>query len=495
MQGLIKKFFNYIQLPAWIKKNKNIKEEFENQNSILKTIIDNVPEIIFYKDKDGVYRGANKQCMEFYKSNGVDEFIGKKDIELPLEKEFVETCTKHDLIVMNTKKPLFIEEEFSGENGEIKIFETIKTPVINSNNEVWGIVGVVRDITERKAEENRLKFLSYRDSLTGLYNRAFFYEKIQELMSNDTFPIGIIMGDVNGLKLVNDTFGHIAGDKLIVKVAEILKEACTENELIFRWGGDEFIILTANANYNNFEKLVQDINIALDKNSHEKIQLSMSIGCDIINDKNKSIDEAISEAEAKLYRQKILSGKSISSTILSTLQESLEFKTVETSEHTKRVLDYSIKIGKKLKLKQDQINELSLLAKLHDIGMIGIPESILKNLDNLNEEELEIMKTHTEKGYRLAMTIPEISHVARGILTHHERWDGKGYPLGIKGEDIPLIARIISVVDAYDSMTNGFMNNNTKEKEEALEEIKKLSSYEFDPNIVKIFCEIIEKEI
>lgn len=466
----------------------------QNPTNILQTIIDNVPELIFFKDKAGIYKGANKHCLEFYNSRGVTEIIGKTDLELPLSREFLENCTNHDSIVVNTKKSLSIEEEFKGDDGDVDVFETVKTPILDSNNEVWGIVGVVRDITIRKAEETKLRYLSYTDVLTGLYNRAFFNEKIEQLMKSDNFPIGIIMGDINGLKLVNDTFGHVAGDNLITTTANVIKSVCSNNEFIFRWGGDEFIILIPKCFEDECEGLMNNIKSALDSNSSETVPLKMSMGYSFINNEESNIDTALSEAEDKLYREKILTGKSIRSSMLVTLQEGLEYKNVETVEHTKRVLKYALKVGKNLGLKQDTIQELTILAKLHDIGKIAIPDSILLKPSNLTDDEYEIMKTHSEKGYRLAMTLPEISHVARGILTHHERWDGKGYPLGIKGEEIPLIARIINVVDTYDVMTHYRGYNSAKTKIEAIEELKRCSGSQFDPNIVKVFCSILEKE-
>ena len=470
-------------------------KDIENSSKILKTVIDNVTEIIFYKDKAGIYKGANKKCLEFYNSCGVTELIGKTDIELPLDRKFIEICTKHDSIVLKHKKPIFMEEEHRNMDGSIDIFETVKTPIINSNSEVLGIVGVARNITNRKVEERKLRYLSYTDVLTGLYNRAFFDEKINELMKNNkSFPIGVIMGDVNGLKLVNDTFGHVAGDNLIIKTANIIKSACENNELIFRWGGDEFIILIPKGSEYICENLINKIKIDLSNNKNKSLSLNMAMGYSIIRDCESSIDNALKEAENKLYREKILVGKSIRSSIISTLQASLQAKNIETLDHTNRVLNYSLKIGEYLNLNNETIAELTLLAKLHDIGKIAIPENILLKQSKLTYDEEEIMKTHSEKGYRLVMTLPELSHIARGILTHHERWDGTGYPLGISGNEIPLVARIVSIVDAYDEMINGRECDKVKTKSEAIEELQRGSGYQFDPKITEIFCRILKEE-
>lgn len=486
-------FYNDDNIEVGIIFHESLKNIPNGSNSlnILETIINNVPELIFYKDIDGVYRGANNHCIDFYKSNGINNVIGKTDKELPLDKDFIDTCRGHDRIVLETKKPLYIEEVKHTDTGALQFFETVKTPVMNKKNEVWGIVGVVRDITRRKIEEKKLRYLSYTDVLTGLYNRAFFNEKISELINAKQYPIGIIMGDINGLKLVNDTFGHIEGDNLIISVAQALKSKCKNNESIFRWGGDEFIVLIPNSNEENCENLIREINLFLSNSKDNRFRLSMSMGTSMITNESINIDDALKEAENKLYREKILVEKSIRSSIIATLKESLQAKNVETEEHTERVLNYSLKIGQKLNLKKEELSELALVAKLHDIGKIAIPENILLKSTALTDDEYEIMKTHAEKGYRLALSLPELSHIARGILTHHEKWDGSGYPLGLCKNEIPLTARIVSVVDAFDAMTSNRSYNIVKSINDAINELKKHSGKHFDPDVVKVFCEII----
>ena len=470
--------------------SKNLPNNSDSLN-ILATMINNVPELIFYKDNNGVYRGANKHCIDFYASNGINDIIGKNDKELLLNKDFIDTYYNHDKVVLETKRALCMEEVIHTDTGALQTLETIKTPVINEKNEVCGIVGVIRDITSRKAEENKLRHLSYTDVLTGLYNRAFFNEKISELINDNQYPIGIIMGDINGLKIVNDTFGHLEGDNLIINVAQALKSKCKNNESIFRWGGDEFIILIPKATEEVCENLIKDINSFLSNSNNNRFKLSMSMGTSIVSNKSINIDAALEEAENKLYREKILVEKSIRSSIIATLKESLQAKNVETEEHTERVLNYSLKIGQKLNFKKEELSELALVEKLHDIGKIAIPENILLKSTALTDEEYEIMKTHAERGYRLALSLPELSHVARGILTHHEKWDGSGYPLGLCKNEIPLTARIVSVVDAFDAMTNNRPYNIVKSVDDAIHELKKYAGKHFDPDVVKVFCEII----
>ena len=141
------------------------------------------------------------------------------------------------------------------------------------------------------------------------------------------------------------------------------------------------------------------------------------------------------------------------------------------------------------------MDELTIVAKLHDIGKIGISEEILLKTGNLTDEEFEIVKTHTEKGYRIIKASNQLDNVAKGVLTHHERWDGEGYPLKLKGESIPLISRIVSIADAYDAMTNNNVYKKTLKKEDAIKELRRCAGKQFDPEIVKVFVEYLRTNL
>ena len=464
-----------------------------NEKLMLRTVIDNIPSLVFYKDKDLKYIGINKACEKFYNEKGVYDIIGKNDLEFPLEEEFKEICYKHDNIVLNTKEPLYIEEKYSlPKENMVKTFQSIKTPVINNSNEIIGLVGLVRDVTEYKLNEEKLTYLSYVDSLTTLYNRSYFDKKIEEHIKEELFPIGIISGDVNGLKLVNDTFGHNEGDKLLKRVAECLKECCSDLETPFRFGGDEFCIIVPSASSEKCTNIINSINEKCSNYEYSNIETSISLGFALL-EREGCIDSVLCEADDKAYKQKIFDSKTIRVSTLERLKEDLNKKKIETEEHTERVMKLSEKVGKEMNLTADLIDQLSLLGRLHDIGKIAIPDYILLKSQPLTESEFEIVKTHSEKGYRLAQLLPEFSHIARGILTHHERWDGTGYPLGLKGEEIPLIARIVSVVDSYDSIINDKVYSKGRNKQEAIEELRRCSGKQFDPNIVEVFCKVISK--
>lgn len=487
----ISEYINDINYKVYFLKNELINSSASSVESteILKTVIDNVPQLIFFKDTQGIYKVANKSCLDFYSEKGIHDIIGKSDSQLKLDKNFFNTCEKNDKLVISKRKPLCVEERINYDNTQ-QIFQTIKTPVIDNNDEFIGIVWIVHDITEQKKFEENLTHLSYTDALTGLHNRAYFAKKVKELIEEESFPIRIIMGYVNGLKMVNDTFGHIEGDNLIIEMSNKIK-SLYNNDLIFRWGGDEFILLVPNCNTCDECDLMKNIATIDNSSSTINFTLSLSIGSSIIKDKNDNLDDALKDAENELYSHKLLVGKNVRISILTNLIKTLRAKNIENIEHMNRVINLCLKLGEKLNLSLETLDELVLIAKLHDIGKIAIPKEILLKPGSLSYEEFEIMKTHSEKGYRLLMTIPELNHIAKGILSHHENYDGSGYPLGLSKNEIPLISRIFSVVDAYDTMTNNSLYNKTKSKSEAIAELKKCSGTQFDPKIVELLCSIL----
>ena len=277
-------------------------------------------------------------------------------------------------------------------------------------------------------------------------------------------------------------------------MAKILKSVTREEDFIFRWGGDEFVILIPNCDEQKCEEVISKIIDECEKGDFNLIDMSISLGSSIKNCLGEDIYTNLQEAEEKLYRQKLLNSKSVRNSIIFSLNKSLQEKNLETEQHTQRLTNYAIKIGKRLGFTTAQLDELGLVTKLHDIGKIGISEEILLKKGKLTEDEFNIIKSHTEKGYRILQTSSELSHVAIGILAHHERYDGKGYTLGLRGEEIPIMARIVNIVDSYDAMTNDRGYNIVKNKEDAIKEMMYCRGTQFDPKITDIFIDIISKE-
>ncbi len=465
--------------------------EIEIQKNLTKQIIDILPGVIFYKDKDSKYVYANKECQDFYKEKGIDNILGKTDMDLHCNKNIARTFLEDDRKIIERKEPIHKEGIVETKDGIKQYRDVVKMPLLDSTGQVMGIVGRSIDLTRVKENEKKLEYLSYTDILTGAKNRTYFEEQILNLSKEEKLPLGIIMGDTNGLKLVNDTFGHDEGDRLLKLTTDVLKDACQDIGQVFRIGGDEFVILIPNTNSKVCEDMIKKIIKKCNEYEDDIFKISISLGTSIKEDNNKDVFEVLKEAEDKVYRHKLLQEGSIKSSVFSSLKIGLGVKNMETEEHTRRVSTYAIQVGKKLDLEISSLDELIIVGELHDIGKIGISEEILIKEGALTDEEYEIMKTHAEKGYRIIKASGELKNVAKGVLHHHERWDGKGYPMGLKREEIPLISRIISVVDAYDVMTNESVYKKAISRDEAIKELERCAGTQFDPVVVEKFIECI----
>jgi diguanylate cyclase (GGDEF)-like protein/PAS domain S-box-containing protein len=367
-------------------------------------------------------------------------------------------------------------------------------PIKTEDGQTFGVVMVFRDVSNEKEHSKQIQFLSYHDPLTGLYNRRYIEETMNLLDTAENLPISVIMGDVNGLKITNDVFGHKVGDALLQNVARLLEKYCKEDDLIARLGGDEFIVLMPRASLKVAEAVIQRI-----KNTHIAIEgsnlsLSLSLGCASKDTMESNIQTVIQEAEEYMYHQKLLEGKSYRNAIINTLLATLYEKSNETEEHSKRIEKYCHSIGRKLQLSSKEMDELSLLALLHDIGKVSINPNILQKPGSLTLSEWDEMKRHPEIGYRIAQATPELAIVSDLILAHHERWDGKGYPRGLKGEEIPLACRILAVTDAFDAMTNDRVYRSAMSVKEAILELERNAGNQFDPKIANLLIETIMNE-
>lgn len=479
----------YADLDIINEKDKIIEE----QENILKVVIETLPGMVFYKDKDGKYVYVNKEFDRFYNREGIGKSIGKNNFDIHSSEELALKYTKEDNEVIKNKKSICVQTILNSKDGKEIHTEAVKVPVIDKNNEAVGVVGLILDITDKKEAEEQLKYVSFTDILTGLYNRTYFEEKAKEFLSEEYLPVGVIMGDANGLKLVNDTLGHNEGDELLKLIAQVLRDVCNEGHLIFRTGGDEYVILIPNTTDYECENIIKRIFKQCKNYKHDLIDVSISLGASVTDSMNKSIYDALKEAEDKVYRQKLLQKNSFNSSVMYSLQAGLQTKSLETEEHTERVVNHSLIIGERLSLPMSVMDELTIVAKLHDIGKIGISEEILLKAGNLTDEEFEVVKTHTEKGYRIVKASNQLDNIAKGVLTHHERWDGNGYPLRLSGEGIPLISRIVSIADAYDSMTNNNLYKKVFNKYDAIEELQRCSGKQFDPDIVSVFVEYLSE--
>ena len=363
----------------------------------------------------------------------------------------------------------------------------------DSQGNVELFVEWIRDITEIKEREERIRYISYHDSLTDLYNRNYMEEAIKKIDSRDKLPVGVIMVDINGLKVINEAYGHEKGDEILTKTADILTSSIRNKDILARWAGDEFIILLPQTKEKQTKEVINCIKTKVNKTQIEDIPLSFGIGASLKRNRRQNIYEVIHQAEDRVYKDKLTQSRSTKNKLVKSMLSTLGAKSDETKEHSMRMAKYSMQLGEKINLSTDQLNNLTLLATLHDIGKVNIAEEVLNKAEKLTDEEWEKIKEHPEKGYLIASSIEEFAPIAEPILAHHEYWNGDGYPQGLEGEEIPLLARIISIVDAFDVMTNGRPYQKAKTRKEALQEIKDCAGSQFDPKLAAKFVEVIQE--
>lgn len=357
---------------------------------------------------------------------------------------------------------------------------------LNNRNE-YEVFGVSRNIEKRKKSEESIIYLSYHDQLTGLYNRRFYDEELKRLEHSENFPMTLVLADVNGLKLTNDAFGHQAGDDLLVNISQILREDGKEGDIIARVGGDEFVMLWPRNDEVQTEQRISRIHDRLlsAKSVHHTI-LSVSFGWAVRKSKKETMTYIFTEAENNMYQHKLFEGNSMRSRTINMITNTLYAKLPSEERHARRVSKLCTEIGQRLGMDANDLNELRTAGLLHDIGKIAIEENLFKK-EHLTEAEWSRIRLHPEKGYHILKLSNEFMSISQYILCHHERIDGKGYPLGLKGDQIPLPSRIISIVGAFDAMVASHLYRAKMTQQQAIDVLKRNAGSQFDREIVDLF--------
>ena len=335
----------------------------------------------------------------------------------------------------------------------------------------------------------------YKDGLTGLYNKDYFKVELSRLDTERQLPISIIIGDLNGLKLINDAYGYHMGDEAIKTTADNLKMTFRKEDIICRFGGDEFVILLPKTNKEEAEERIQEVRKLFDDTPLDFLELSMSLGVATKEKTSQDVMDVYKRAEEHMYFNKLKeSGKAKLKTINS-LKIRLMETTTETIDHHERLRKLATIFGEKIGISENQHEELSLLCEYHDIGAISIPNHIYNKSEKLSEEDWHTVKRHCESGYHIMKSVTFDRPIAEHILMHHERWDGKGYPRLLKANEIPLVVRIFHIVDAYEAMVNHRPNRLRLTPQQAIGEIEKSSGSQFDPELVDRFVNLMSYQI
>ena len=477
-------------------KNVQMQQGLESSELRFRTMFEQAPVGILITGENNVsyanllFEKIVGRPREEILSQAWRDYTHPDDVQRDLEQ--------YDALMSGRIKSYAMDKRYIRPNGEIIWVHMILASLRINNSSVDSHLCMIQDITEQKHREEEVLYLNYHDILTGLYNRAFFDREQVRLDSKEFLPLSVITGDIDGLKLINDAFGHAEGDKLLISTARTLKACCRKTDVVARTGGDEFSILLPNTDestvkliYERIRQLCEDTTM----NTQSEIYYSsISLGFATKTTSDQSFIKVMKDAEEHMYRRKLLAHKSLHSAIISSIKTTMFEKSNETEEHAERLSALSKKLGQALSLDDEDLIALELVSTLHDIGKISIDQNILTKPGPLSEEEWVEMKKHPEVGYRIAQTVPELRQISEYILCHHERWDGHGYPQSISGEEIPLLSRILSLVDSYDAMTQDRAYRKALPKAAAIAEIAKNAGTQFDPEIAKVFIEIVSKD-
>jgi len=468
-------------------------DEVALQKAYFEQLFENSPDGILMLDNDSNIINANRGFEKLF-GHTLEE-IKNQNCDLLLAPEHLLGEAQAISTRVSRGESIQYETIRKHQNGTLLHVAMLSYPIVVNKKQV-GLYMIFSNITERKESEAKLHYLSFHDAMTNLYNRTFFEQQMKYFESSQPRQLGIIVGDIDGLKMANDTLGHDKGDSMLIIAADILKTSVRSEDILARIGGDEFAIILPDCSSDELEKVATRIRaaiIAYNARQHD-LPLNISVGYACKRGKNTpSVSELFKEADNNMYREKLHRRQNSRSTIVQTLAAALEMRDFITEGHAERMQTLVKNMALAINLPEQSIRELQLFAQFHDIGKVGIPDLILFKTSPLSHDEFEEMKRHSEIGFRIAQSSPDLIPISDWILKHHEYWDGSGYPLGLAGEDIPLECRLLAIADAYDAMTSFRPYKKTMTHSAAIAKLILYAGKQFDPNLVERFVPVLDK--
>ncbi len=363
-----------------------------------------------------------------------------------------------------------------------------------------------------RAREDDLEEAANRDDLTQLQNRRFFYHRLQEELERaerTRKPLSVIMIDMDDLKLLNDEFGHQVGDVVLRNFARVLNRHAGPAYVTARLGGDEFAVILPETDRRKAEqfgwRLWDELAAGpIHENDTASIYLGVSLGVGGYPWGGTDLEEIIHWADTKLYANKLerkgfkkatdtQTDTRLASAVVEVLSSALDVRDRMTHRHARRVAHMSVNIARELGLTEEEVVEIEFAAALHDIGKIGVADSILRKSAPLDDAEWRDMRRHSELGYQILKGIDFLKNAAEIVYAHHERYDGTGYPRGLAREEIPLGARLFAIVDAFDAMTSRRPYRAATSRDEACAEIVANAGTQFDPHLAQVFLTVVQR--
>lgn len=477
---------------------KKLEKSLSEERELLKATLLSIGDGVISTDRDGKIEIVNA-VAEKLTGWSQPEASGRyfEEVFRIIHDPTGDTCENPINRVLEAGKMVELADSIVliSKDGSERPIEESAAPIRDDSGNISGAVVIFRDFTEKKEKQDRIEYLSFHDQLTGLYNRRFLEEEILRKDCQKYLPLTLVMLDVNGLKLINDAFGHSMGDKVLQKTAEILMKECRSIDTVARIGGDEFIIFMPGISEADVEAVLNRINDHISVEKLGTISISISYGWSTKKKVSEKITDIFKLAEDHMYRRKLSESKSMHYRTVEIILKTLREKSERERKHSDRVSSLCEAIGAACGFDKEELRELKTSGLMHDIGKIAIDLSILDKPEKLTLAERIEIERHPEQGYQILRSINEFARLAEYVLAHHERWDGKGYPRALKGEDIPLEARIIAIADSYDAMTSDRPYRQAMTREAAAEELQRNAGSQFDPRLVKIFLEKVFSNI
>ncbi|NLP36833.1 MAG: diguanylate cyclase [Firmicutes bacterium] len=334
---------------------------------------------------------------------------------------------------------------------------------------------------------------SYRDKVTGLYNYSYFQEILPQIMEKQKQSLGLVLLSVNGLEIIHNLLGKEYGEKYLKSAADLLLSAVGKKEIVLRMAGDELAVILPAASCEEVKKFVQKFKDCC-KRTKGYFKTCLLIEAAFAKTYEHNLNELYTIARYKLRQNKQINRNRIRVDLLKSIRNMLASEHKGVSRHWGRLETLLFKLGKLMDLTAKQLEDLKIMAILHDVGFLKVPKGVVQKSKILTMQEWQEIKKHCESGWRIICTVPELASVAEAVLCHHERWDGFGYPRGLKGKEIPLLSRVFAVVDAFDAMTQYRVYRQKVSPLEALDELERCSGQQFDPEIVHLFCQMMRRE-
>ncbi|MCD6155464.1 MAG: diguanylate cyclase, partial [Candidatus Atribacteria bacterium] len=350
---------------------------------------------------------------------------------------------------------------------------------------------IVSDITARKKYEVKIRYLSFHDTLTGLYNRLYAEEELARLEQGREPVISFVFADLDGLKFINDALGHQWGDEMLKRAANILQSSCRREDIVARWGGDEFLVVLPGTPPPVAQGIAERIEeLCREEARKEPLFLGLSLGVATRRQQGESIWEAINAAEEAAYRKKFLHRELQVGEYSKILYRALLCLGIEREEELSKMRELALQMGKQLGLSRKDLGRVKLLVNFHDVGKLAFPREVLFKKNALSEEE-ELFRQHPALGYRIARAVPALHPLAEEIYAFRECWDGSGYPQGKKGEEIPFLSRLVQVVETYLTLTFPDYGEAPLSCREAFEFLEREKGVKFDPHMVDVLGEVL----